>query len=56
MVLQMASKPQIVCIILAKLQSTRFSKKTLSNLLDKPLMQWVWEAANNIKIFDDRET
>lgn len=43
----------IVCIIPARLNSTRFPEKILKYLGNKPLLQWVWEAANNTNIFKD---
>ena len=43
----------IVCIIPARLNSTRFPEKILKNLGNKPLLQWVWEAANKTTIFKD---
>ncbi len=44
---------KIVCVIPARLASTRFSEKMLSILGTKPLLQWVWEAANRCVQFDD---
>jgi len=49
----MISNKKIACIIPARLESTRFPRKMLCNLLDKPLLQWVWEAATNTKMFDE---
>ena len=43
---------KIVCIIPARLASRRFPQKVLSRLGDKPLLQWVWEAALSVKQFD----
>ena len=43
----------IVCIIPARLKSTRFPEKILKNLAGKPLLQWVWDAANKTTIFKD---
>lgn len=43
---------KIVCIIPARLESTRFPQKILKNLAGKPLLQWVWQAAHNTKMFD----
>jgi len=44
---------KIICIIPARLESTRFPRKVLSVLGAKPLLQWVWEAAQRCEIFDD---
>lgn len=46
------SSQTIACIIPARLNATRFPKKLLSMLDDKPLLQWVWEAACSIQQFD----
>lgn len=43
----------IVCIIPARLNSTRFPEKLLKNINSKPILQWVWEAANKTTIFND---
>ena len=47
------SNKRIVCVIPARLQSSRFPKKILVNLLDKPLLQWVWDAAHKVPMFDE---
>lgn len=44
---------KIVCVIPARLKSTRFPKKMLATLKGKPLLQWVWDSARKVKIFDD---
>jgi 3-deoxy-manno-octulosonate cytidylyltransferase (CMP-KDO synthetase) len=41
---------KIVCIIPARLHSSRFPQKILKALAGKPLLQWVWEAANRCHI------
>ena len=43
---------KIACVIPARLKSTRFPRKMLALLHDKPLLQWVWEAAKSVPIFD----
>src|SRR5687768_13307110 len=43
---------KICCIIPARLRSSRFPKKILAPLHGKPLLQWVWEAANAVPLFD----
>jgi 3-deoxy-manno-octulosonate cytidylyltransferase (CMP-KDO synthetase) len=43
---------KIICVIPARLQSSRFPKKVLCDLLGKPLLVWVYEAANRVKAFD----
>ncbi|MCK4934427.1 MAG: NTP transferase domain-containing protein, partial [Simkaniaceae bacterium] len=42
---------KIVCVIPARLKSQRFPEKMLANLMDKPLLQWVWESAISCKAF-----
>jgi 3-deoxy-manno-octulosonate cytidylyltransferase (CMP-KDO synthetase) len=41
-----------ICIIPARLNSTRLPNKMLLPILNKPLIQWTWEAACKVKIFD----
>jgi len=43
---------KIACVIPARLKSTRFPRKILALLHDKPLIQWVWEAAKSVPFFD----
>lgn len=43
---------KVICIIPARLKSTRFPKKMLSYLHGKPLLQWVWERATATHLFD----
>ncbi len=54
---------RVVCIIPARLASSRFPRKVLTMLGEKPMLQWVWEAATSSEMFDevafaidDRET
>lgn len=49
----MIGQKKIACIIPARLKSTRFPKKMLSLLNGKPLLQWVWESATAISLFDE---
>ena len=42
---------KIVCIIPARLKSSRFPKKMLTHLQGKPLLQWVWERAKSTSLF-----
>lgn len=42
----------IVCVIPARLESSRFPRKILAPLAGKPLIQWVWEAAKRVPFFD----
>jgi len=44
---------KIVCVIPARLASSRFPKKVLAMLGEKPMLQWVWEAASSVSLFDD---
>ncbi len=48
----MIGSKKIACIIPARLKSTRFPRKMLSMLKGKPLLQWVWEKAKDIPLFD----
>ncbi len=43
---------KIVCVIPARLHSTRFPRKILASLGGRPLIQRVWEAAKNVSLFD----
>lgn len=42
-----------VCVIPARLASTRFPRKVLCDLEGKPLLQWVWDAAHACGMFDE---
>jgi 3-deoxy-manno-octulosonate cytidylyltransferase (CMP-KDO synthetase) len=44
---------KIACVIPARLKSTRFPKKMLSMLMNKPLLQWVWESAQSVPLFNE---
>jgi 3-deoxy-manno-octulosonate cytidylyltransferase (CMP-KDO synthetase) len=43
---------KIGCVIPARLNSSRFPRKILAPLHQKPLLQWVWEAASRVSLFD----
>ncbi|MFS8564489.1 MAG: dTDP-glucose 4,6-dehydratase [Rhabdochlamydiaceae bacterium] len=43
---------KIVCVIPARLHSSRFPRKILAMLGGKPLIQRVWEAAREVSLFD----
>jgi 3-deoxy-manno-octulosonate cytidylyltransferase (CMP-KDO synthetase) len=43
---------KIACVIPARLKSSRFPRKILALLHDKPLIQWVWEAAKSVPYFN----
>lgn len=49
----MLGQKKVVCIIPARLASVRFPEKILQQLAGKPMLQWVWEAARAVSIFDD---
>ena len=49
----MIGQKKIACVIPARLKSTRFPQKMLSSLKGKPLLQWVWERATQVKLFDE---
>jgi len=44
---------KIVCVIPARLASTRFPRKMLANILGRPLLSWVWDAATSVKLFSE---
>ncbi len=43
---------KIACVIPARLKSSRLPRKILAPLHKKPLLQWVWEAASKVSLFD----
>lgn len=43
----------VIIVIPARMGSTRFYGKPLHNLLGKPMIQWVWEKAKELKGIDD---
>lgn len=49
----MEKSKKIVCIIPARLASTRFPRKMLATLQGRPLLSWVWDAAQATGLFDD---
>ncbi len=49
----MIGSKKVACIIPARLHSTRFPKKILAPLGGKPMIQWVWEAASKVALFDE---
>jgi len=49
----MIGSKKVACVIPARLKSTRFPRKMLSVLGGKPLLQWVWEKASSIPVFDE---
>ncbi len=46
-------KKKIICIIPARLQASRFPGKMLTTLGNKPLLEWVWQAATSVPLFDE---
>lgn len=48
----MSSKRVISCVIPARLDSKRLPRKVLQPLAGKPLIQWVYEAACKVALFD----
>ncbi len=46
-------KKSVVCVIPARLHSTRFPKKILYPIAGKPLIQWTYEAAVSTGLFDE---
>jgi len=49
----MLNNKTVTCIIPARLQSTRFPRKMLTTLAGRPLLSWVWDAANTVQGFDE---
>lgn len=49
----MIGNKKIVCVIPARLASSRFPRKILAYLSGKPLIQWAWEGALRIPFFDE---
>jgi 3-deoxy-D-manno-octulosonate cytidylyltransferase len=49
----MINKKKITCVIPARLKSTRFPRKMLAMLKERPLLQWVWNSACKVPFFDD---
>lgn len=43
---------KITCVIPARLESKRLPRKVLAYLVDKPLLEWVWRSALQVKCFD----
>jgi 3-deoxy-manno-octulosonate cytidylyltransferase (CMP-KDO synthetase) len=48
----MINGKKVVCVIPARLGSTRFPRKILALLGGKPLLQWAWDAALQISFID----
>jgi len=47
------STKRIICVIPARLESTRFPQKILATLEGKSLLEWVWRAAVRTNRFDE---
>jgi len=45
--------PPVFCVIPARYGAQRFPGKPLADLLGKPVIQWVWEAARTIRGVDE---
>ena len=46
-------KNKVVGVIPARYSSTRFEAKVLVDIMGKPMIQWVWERAKQVKILDE---
>ena len=46
-------KLKVVGVIPARYSSTRFEAKVLADIMGKPMIQWVWERAKQVKILDE---
>ncbi|MDX1578349.1 MAG: NTP transferase domain-containing protein, partial [Gemmatimonadota bacterium] len=42
----------MVCVLPARLSSTRIPRKPLQPLADRPLIEWSWRAAVDVDVFD----
>lgn len=49
----MIGAKKVVCVVPARLASSRFPQKILKKIANKPILQWVFEAANTVDFFDD---
>lgn len=49
----MYKSKRIICVVPARLHSSRFPRKVLKTLGGKPLLQWVYDAAISCHIFDE---
>ena len=48
----MSGKPHVIGVIPARYGSTRFPGKVLAEIAAKPMIQWVYEQANQSKVLD----
>ncbi|MFA5270735.1 MAG: 3-deoxy-manno-octulosonate cytidylyltransferase [Candidatus Omnitrophota bacterium] len=48
----MSNNIEVIGVIPARYQSTRLPFKLTKEILGKPLIQWVWEAANGARLLD----
>jgi 3-deoxy-manno-octulosonate cytidylyltransferase (CMP-KDO synthetase) len=49
----MINDKKVVCVIPARLESSRFPRKILAPLGGQPLLQWAWDAALQISLIDE---
>ena len=42
----------VICVLPARLSSTRIPQKLLSELAGRSLLEWAWRAANRVTVFD----
>lgn len=49
----MLGSKRVVCVIPARLDSKRFPRKVLADLKGKPLLQWAYEGALAVTLFDE---
>jgi len=42
----------VICVLPARLRSTRISRKLLLRIAGRPLIEWAWRAANRVAGFD----
>jgi 3-deoxy-manno-octulosonate cytidylyltransferase (CMP-KDO synthetase) len=49
----MIGSRKVICVVPARLNSSRFKEKVLAYLGGKPILQWIFEAASNCPQFDD---
>jgi 3-deoxy-manno-octulosonate cytidylyltransferase (CMP-KDO synthetase) len=42
----------VICVLPARLSSTRIPRKLLESIAGKPLLEWAWRAASSVPVFD----
>ena len=42
----------VICVLPARLSSTRIPRKPLQDIAGRPLVEWAWRTAGRVKVFD----